>query len=271
MHACRSSLVALVLVAVTAGLATAQPVISASSTVAGPGETITVTITGTAGHNFALVGSTVGSGMSYGGVALAVGTDVSIIATGVIGGSGSVALGVTPPFQGSTLDRYYLQAVTSTSASFVPTAASSSLVIRNRDLVPPPPQKGSNTATFGVSATLVAGDNYIYSTPTFVATASTTCLVTSSIQIDPVNAVPIGSDFGFHRNAVSRNGASAEDGVYGQYVMSNGLITRQPANTRSSVIGISAGQSVRFGAYLGAVAGNGIGASANVQTSYLCF
>lgn len=269
MHACRSSFAALVLVAVTSGVATAQPVISASSTVAGPGETITITITGTAGHNFALVGSTVGSGMSYGGVALSVGTDVNIIATGVIGGSGSVALGFTPPFQGSTLDRYYLQAVTSTSASFVPTAASSGLVIRNRDLVPPPPQKGSNTtAVFG---TLVSGDNYIFSTPVFVATASTTCLVTSSIQVDPGNAVPIGNDFGFHRNAVSRNGTSANDVVWGQYLMSNGLITRQPANTRSSVIGISAGESVRFGAFVGGVAGNAIGASVEVQTSYVCF
>lgn len=269
MHASRAVVVALVLFALSAGLAAAQPVISASSSVAGPGETITITITGTAGHNFALVGSIVGSGMSYGGVALAVGTDVSIIATGIIGGSGNVSLGFTPPFQGSTLDRFYLQAVTSTSPTFVPTAASASLVIRNRDLVPPPPQKGSNTAQ--VTVALTTGPNFIMSTPPFVATASATCLVTSSLQIDPVNAVPIGNDFGYHRNAVSRDGVVAEDGVYGHYVMSNGLITRQPANTRSSIIGITAGQTVRFGAFLGGVSGNGVGASATVQTSYVCF
>ena len=96
------------------------------------------------------------------------------------------------------------------------------------------------------------------------------CLVTSSVQIDPAGAVPLGSDFAFLRNAVSRNGVNAQDVVYGQYITSNGLITRQPSITRSSVISVDAGETIRFGAYLGAVPAGAAGGLAYVQTSYLC-
>jgi len=46
-----------------------------------------------------------------------------------------VAVTFTPPFAGSTLDRYYVQAATSGSPSFIPIAVSPSVVLRNNDVV----------------------------------------------------------------------------------------------------------------------------------------
>ncbi len=263
MRAFRVPLAAFCLVVATAGLAAAQPTLSASSTNVPPGTSVTLTVTGTAGHNFAVIASSVGSGFSYAGVALAVGTNVAIVATGLIGGGGTAVVGFTPPFAGSALDRFYVQAVTSTSAAFSPLQASAGLVLHNRDLIAPPGPKGSNAAS--ANAALASGANYILATPPFVAESNATCLVTSSVQIDPVNAVPLGDDIAFMRNAVSRDGVNAQDLVYGQYIMSNGLITRQPAITRASVISVVAGQTVRFGAYLAGVSGNGVGASATCR------
>ena len=81
-----------------------------------PGRSSTVTVTGTPGHYFALVGSTTGAGFSYAGVQFAVGPDVVILAMGNLDGSGRAVVNVVPPFVGSSLDRYYIQAVTSTVA-----------------------------------------------------------------------------------------------------------------------------------------------------------
>jgi hypothetical protein len=270
MRALRAPLAGFCFVLGATSLAAAQPTLSASSTNVPPGASVTLTVTGTAGHHFAVITSAVGSGFSYAGAALSVGSDVAIVATGVIAGSGTAVVGFTPPFAGSTLDRFYVQAVTSTSPAFSPLQASAGIVLRNRDLIAPPGPKGSNSTT--VAAALVAGPNYILATPAFVAETSATCLVTSSVQLDPgAAAVPLGSDYGFVRNAVSRDGVNAQDGVYGQYLMSNGLITMQPSISRASVIAVSAGQTVRFGAYIGGVGGNGVGAFASVQTAYSCW
>jgi hypothetical protein len=130
-------------------------------------------------------------------------------------------------------------------------------------------ETGSNAASI-TQSTLVLGDNYLLTSPTFVAARRMSCLVTSSVQVDPGGAVPIGSDIAYVRNAVARNGVAANDGVYGQYIVSNGLITRQPSLSRSSIIQVEAGESVRFGAYLGGVPASAVGATARVQTSYLC-
>ena len=93
----------------------AQPLaIASSSSVVVPGQAVDVTVTGPPGQHVALIGSSVGSGFSYGGVPLAVGTDVVILGTGVLAG-GQASFRVTPPFRGATLDRYYLQAATSTN------------------------------------------------------------------------------------------------------------------------------------------------------------
>lgn len=115
--------------------AQAQPTLTPSTTAVTPGAAVTLTVTGIPGQQFAVLGSSVGAGLAYGGVNLAVGSDMVILALGSIGGTGSVAVTFTPPFAGSTLDRYYVQAATSPSAAFIPIAVSPSVVLRNNDVV----------------------------------------------------------------------------------------------------------------------------------------
>lgn len=55
--------------------AEAQPTLTASTTAVTPGATVTLTITGIPGQNFAVLGSSVGAGLSYGGVNLGVDAD----------------------------------------------------------------------------------------------------------------------------------------------------------------------------------------------------
>lgn len=108
-------------VLVTASLASAQSSMALSTLSLSPGESVTVTVNGPAGAQFAVIGSAVGSGFSYAGVNLAVGTDVTILGTGAVPGGGSATVVVTPAF--TTRDRYFLQAVTSTDgfATITPT------------------------------------------------------------------------------------------------------------------------------------------------------
>jgi hypothetical protein len=113
----------------------AQPSLTASRTSVAPGTTVTVTVGGTAGQHFAVVGSTVNAGFSFAGQAFALGTDVTIIAVGVLDGTGQATVTFAPPFVGTPNDRYYLQAATSASAAFSPPAVSAGLVLRNADLV----------------------------------------------------------------------------------------------------------------------------------------
>ena len=135
MRMIRSAVVALVATCLSTLAAEAQPTLTSSSTAVSPGVAVTLTISGIPGQQFAVLGSSVGAGLSYGGVGLGVGADMVIVTMGVVGGTGSVAVSFTPPFLGSTLDRYYVQAVTSSSASFIPLAASASVVLRNNDLL----------------------------------------------------------------------------------------------------------------------------------------
>jgi hypothetical protein len=130
-----SSLLANLLLVGITSLAAAQSVLDVSTDIVTPGSAITATVTGPPGQFYAVIGSSVGSGVSYGGVALGVGTDFVILAQGVLDSSGSVAVSVTPPFLGSVLDRYYLQAATSPAATFVPLSVSAGRVLRNGDLL----------------------------------------------------------------------------------------------------------------------------------------
>jgi hypothetical protein len=120
---------------VIGGTAAAQPTIALSATTVNPGQTVNVTVTGGPGQNYAIIGSSVNGGFSYAGVALAVGPDVVVVAMGVLDGAGNAVVAVRPPFAGTTLDRFYLQAVTSTSPGFVPLQASPGAVVRNGDLI----------------------------------------------------------------------------------------------------------------------------------------
>ena len=109
--------------------------ITLSATVVAPGESVTVIVSGAPGQFFAVIGSTVNGGFSHGGVALGVGTDVVIFRQSTLNGSGEASVVVVPPFNGTTLDRYYVQAVMSTSPGFVPLQASAVGVVRNGDLI----------------------------------------------------------------------------------------------------------------------------------------
>lgn len=111
------------------------PTLAVPSLVTAPGAVVPVTVSGIPGRFYAVVGSTTGAGVSFAGVPLAVGPDAVLLAQGTIGVSGSVTVAVTPPFVGTVLDRFYLQAVTSALPSFVPPEPSAGVVLRNADLV----------------------------------------------------------------------------------------------------------------------------------------
>lgn len=131
----RAAVVTAWVVSLTAATASAQTSLAASTRNVRPGNGVVLTVNGPPGHQFAVIGSTVGAGLAYAGVALAVGTDLAIVATGALDGTGTAVVSFVPPFLFSTLDRYYLQAVTSPSAAFVPLSASAGLVLRNDDLL----------------------------------------------------------------------------------------------------------------------------------------
>jgi hypothetical protein len=131
----RVSAAALLVLAATAVDARAQTTLSLSADSAAPGASVTATVSGPAGQHFAIIGSSVGAGVSYGGVALGVGLDFVILAQGVLDGTGQTSVTITPPFLGSVLDRYYVQAATSPSPGFLPLAVSAGRVVRNGDLV----------------------------------------------------------------------------------------------------------------------------------------
>lgn len=126
--------IALVLQSLTFAAAQTPSLAPAVENVA-PGASVAVTITGPAGQLFVLAGSTTNAGFNYAGTQFALGADVVILAQGQLDGAGMAVVSITPPFRGTILDRYYLQAVTSTNPSFAPHAASAGRVLRNSDLV----------------------------------------------------------------------------------------------------------------------------------------
>lgn len=106
--------------------------ISVPTYIVDPGGILNVTVTGPAGHNFALIGSSANSGFSYAGTSLAVGTDVVILALGVLDAAGQAVVPVRPPFPGR--DRYYLQGATSTAGNFIPFTAGNSVTLINAEV-----------------------------------------------------------------------------------------------------------------------------------------
>lgn len=136
--------------------------------------------------------------------------------------------------------------------------------------VGPSGPKGSNTGNVFGTLAGIGGNEFFMATPSFVAPANATCLVTTSIQIDDLTPPALGPTGTYFRNAVSRNGVNSDDGVYGHYVTSLGVGGKQPAVTRSSVISITAGQTIQFGAFLGNVSTAFAAATVSVQTAYFC-
>jgi len=117
----RRIVLALIGLGMSAGLAAAQPSMSLSTLSVAPGASVTVTVNGAAGAQYAVIGSAVGSGFTYAGVNLSVGTDVAVLGIGTIPGSGSATAVVTPQF--AAREQYFLQAVVSTDgfATITPT------------------------------------------------------------------------------------------------------------------------------------------------------
>jgi hypothetical protein len=83
--------------------------ITPASYVVPTGGTTNITVSGPAGQQFGLIGSTTNGGFSYAGVNLQVGPDVQVLTIGTLDGSGQAVVPVTPPFPAR--DRYYVQAV----------------------------------------------------------------------------------------------------------------------------------------------------------------
>ena len=135
---------------------------------------------------------------------------------------------------------------------------------------PPGPvgPRGSNAGS--ATVVMVTGDNYVAATPVFTATADALCLVTTTVQIDPLSALPAGVANMFVRNAIKRNGTFANDSVFGFYIIPNGTPDLQPMVTRASTIAIAAGDTVQFGAYVGNVADGAVGGTMLAQTGYIC-
>ena len=94
-----------------------RPAASLSPEVVAPGTATTVTMVGRPGDTvFAIVGSTTGAGFAYAGIQFAVGADIQLLAMGDLDPSGRASVSIAPPFLGTSLDRYYIQVVTSPSA-----------------------------------------------------------------------------------------------------------------------------------------------------------
>src|SRR5689334_17729051 len=96
-----------------AASAVAQPQIAVSTKVAAPGESVSITISGVPGANYALLGSTIDAGEGLAQNGLKTRKEATVLATGVLDGTGEATLNVKPPFLGSVLDRFYFQAATS--------------------------------------------------------------------------------------------------------------------------------------------------------------
>ena len=118
-----------------AASAVAQPQISVSSAVAAPGDSVSITVTGLPGANYALLGSSVDPGTGLADPGLKPKREAAVLATGVLDGTGAATLAVKPPFLGSVLDRFYFQAATSFSSKFETLELSAVAIVRNNDLV----------------------------------------------------------------------------------------------------------------------------------------
>ena len=103
--------------------------------VVAPGAPVTVTVVGPPLQSFAVLGSSVGAGLSYAGQNLALGADFAVLASGTLDGTGRGVVTGTPPFLFTALDRFYLQAAASPSPAFLPFDLSPGRVLRNADLV----------------------------------------------------------------------------------------------------------------------------------------
>src|SRR5262245_2773276 len=116
--------VASVFVGLSIARAADAQTLSVNTDLVAPGTSVVATVTGPPGYAYAIAGSTVGAGLVVFGVPLRLGTDYTLLASGVIPASGSLTVAVTPPFVGTPLDRYYIQLAVSPNSTFNPLLAS---------------------------------------------------------------------------------------------------------------------------------------------------
>lgn len=133
--ACLPTLAVVITTALSPAPVAAQPTLTTSAANVTPGTGVTLTVSGgVAGQSFAIVGSSVDAGLVFAGNTFRVGTDFAILTIGVLDGSGQGTFAFTPPFRGTTLDRYYLQAAVSPSPAFASFTLTNGVVVRNNDL-----------------------------------------------------------------------------------------------------------------------------------------
>jgi hypothetical protein len=121
--------------------------------------------------------------------------------------------------------------------------------------------------TFGASKDLVSGNNYVFTLP-FTPDLKGRCLVTVSAQIRG----NLTSDVGPFLRAAIRVGDSApkNDNDSGHYFLHFSDLDYAPDMTRSATFLVSAGQSVKFGAFFGEVPPDWAGTTADVHVTILC-
>ena len=126
----RRFMLACAAIVLTAVAAQAQPTLNSSPRTPNPGVPVTVTVTGTAGHSFAVISAASWDGFSYAGVNL-IGPDVSILGTGVLDGSGTGTVTFTPSF--ATRDRVFVQGVTSANGFAAIAATNRQVLLNNQE------------------------------------------------------------------------------------------------------------------------------------------
>ena len=114
-----------------------------------------------------------------------------------------------------------------------------------------PPGPGGPRGMASGGGTL-SGSPFFISVDQFTASSNLTCIVTSNVQVFSSAVVPVGDTGTYYRNAISRNGTTVDDGFYGHYLTGGGSSGNQPDMTRTSTFTVIAGQTIRFGVFLGA-------------------
>jgi len=131
------------------------------------------------------------------------------------------------------------------------------------------PAGPKSSFTFG--ATVTSGSPYFFpGASSFVAPATATCLVTTTVQMNPSSArVPAGATPSYFLIATARNGVIRDDGMFAQNFVSNGLAGQQPTLSRSAVVAIAAGDTVKFGIFF-VFQSAWLNVPLTVVTSYIC-
>ncbi|MEZ5287739.1 MAG: hypothetical protein R2712_23640 [Vicinamibacterales bacterium] len=109
--------------------------LSAAGTIVPPGAAVPVTVTGPPGLFYAVIGSSMGAGATYGGVPWPPDRTWPSSRRACWTGREASPSRSPAPFLFTTLDRYYLQAAVSASPQFVPPTLAAGVVLRNADLV----------------------------------------------------------------------------------------------------------------------------------------